>query len=109
MRTNEILAEYIVRSTQLGDYTVNIDSHSWDRQSERVVTDEEIERTLRKLPQAKAKFKQLGNGQAFWLYDNEHNIALGIRVTDQDKKIFKLKTVWPGRPTGEKYPLFNVA
>ena len=110
MKLNEILVEHVVGMERVGDYKVKIDSHLYhERQIEREVDYKDILRTLRKLPQAKAKFKQLGDGQKFWLYDNEHNLALGISLNNIAQKYFKLKTVWPGMPTDGRYPVFNVA
>lgn len=109
MTLYELIKENIANVERIGDYTIMIDSHALERQPEREVSYQETLRTLKKLPGAKAKFKQLENGQAFWLYDNENNLALGVRLFKKDLKQFKLKTVWPGIPTDGRYPVFNVA
>lgn len=109
MTLHELLNENIVGVERLGDYQIKIDSHAWQRHPEREVSYTETLDTLKKLPGAKAKFKQLENGQAFWLYDNAKNLALGIRLIKKEQKQFKLKTVWPGMPTDGRYPVFNVA
>jgi hypothetical protein len=111
MRSSEFLSEWIVGNEQVGTYRVAIDSHLLKRQKregrEPVSTDEVLT-AIHKLPQARGKFKQLDNGQQFWLHDNTSDISVGFLINDLDNKVFTAKNVWPGRSGTARIPTFEV-
>ncbi len=100
----------IVGKLDLGEYTVFLHRHLLDQSQDRAVDEFVIQEVIPKIPRAKAKIRQLGTGQHFWLYDNTNQIALGIHLLNAEHKIFIVRTVWNGRPSSDNvYPIFDVA
>jgi hypothetical protein len=100
----------VVGKVDAGDYTFFLDEHLLDQAQDRRVDDFVLTKVIPKIPQAKAKIRQLGAGQHFWLYDNTNQIALGVQIWHTDYKIFIIRTVWNGMPSSDaNYPIFNVA
>ena len=106
----------IVKTLQIGNYPVVVDQHFYDELHKRKILEVEAFRTLDKLPQAKAKLKNISFGNSFWLFDNISRIALGIRVKkDLNGPIYyKLNTAIKnpdGSPPWSEanYSLVNVA
>lgn len=100
----------IVGRVDVGDYVMFIDIHLLDQTASREVDKFVIEKVIPKIPKAKAKIKTLATSQSFWLYDNTNKISLGVKILNQEHKIFLVKTVWDGMPGSDKnYPIFNVA
>lgn len=112
-----LIHQYSRRSNVIGrlnldDYTIFLDEHLMTQAKlpERDVDEFVIREVVPKISRAKAKWKSLGTGQSFWLYDNTNSIALGVKILHLDYKIFLVKTVWRGMPQSDsKYPIFNVA
>lgn len=103
--------ENIVGRIDVSDYTVFIDEHLMQQAAlpQRNIDETVIQQVIPKIPRAKGKIKTLNTGQSFYLYDNTSDIALGIKLYNTEYKIFLIKTVWPGRPSGGDYPIFDVA
>lgn len=101
----------VVGRLDLGEYTVFLDEHLMQQANlpERNVDEFVIQQVIPKISRAKAKIKTLDTSQSFYLYDNTNNVALGIKIFNSPHKIFLVKTVWPGRPSGGDYPIFDVA
>jgi len=102
----------VIGRLNVGDYVIFLDEHLMTQANrpERDVDEFVIREVVPKIPQAKAKWKSLGSGQSFWLYDNTNSIALGVKILHLEYKIFLVKTVWRGMPQSDsKYPIFNVA
>jgi len=102
----------IIGRINAGDSVIFLDEHLMTQANrpERDVDEFVIREVVPKIPRAKAKWKSLGSGQSFWLYDNTNSIALGVKILHLDYKIFLVKTVWRGMPQSDsKYPIFNVA
>ena len=111
MRAEEFVTEWIVGNEQVGTYRVAIDSHLLKRQSREgyaPVSTDAVLTAIHKLPQARGKFKQLDNGQQFWLHDNSTDISVGFVINDLADKIFTAKNVWPGRSGTARIPTFEV-
>jgi len=111
MRAAEFLmeaADVIVGNIMAGDYRVAVDQHVFDREQDRQLSREDIVAAINKIASAKAKIKQLGNGQRFWLHDNTTDVSVGIRVVDLDRKLFLAKTVLGGRSYTTYFPTFEV-
>lgn len=111
MRADEFVTEWIVGNEQVGSYRVSIDSHLIQRQrrpGHEPVSTETVMSAIRKLPQARGKFKQLDNGQQFWLHDNTTDISVGFLINDLEQKRFTAKNVWPGRSGTARIPTFEV-
>lgn len=111
MRASEFLmeaAEDIVGNIMAGDYRVSINQHLFDREQDRKLSRENIVAAINKIAGAKAKIKQLGNGQRFWLHDNTTDVSVGIRIIDLDRKLFHAKTVLGGRSYTDRFPTFEV-
>jgi hypothetical protein len=101
----------VIGRLNIGDYTIFLDEHLMIQAKlpERDVDEFVIQEVVPKIPKAKAKWKTLGPGQSFWLYDNTNRIALGVKILNLEFKIFLVKTVWRGMPqSNAKYPIFNV-
>ena len=97
----------------VGEYNLAVHIHLVDRETGRQIKDpnvnrENIVKALRKIPTAKAKIKQLGNGQRFWLHDNTTDISIGIRVSNWAERSFLVRTVIAGTPWNDRYPIFQV-
>jgi hypothetical protein len=100
----------VVGKIDVGDYTLFLDEHLLDQAHDRKVDDFVLKEVLPKIPRAKAKIRQLGAGQHFWLYDNTNHVALGVQIWHAEHKIFIVRTVWNGLPSSDaNYPIFNVA
>ena len=111
MRANEFLTEWYIGNIQIGEYLIIIDDHLIDRMNRPgrlSVTEQEVYNTIMKLPKAKAKFKELGAGQQFWLHDNTNDVSVGFRIKEHDHKTFIAKNVWAGRNDTVIYPTFEV-
>jgi hypothetical protein len=111
MRAAEFLmeaADDIVGNVMAGDYRVAVDRHVFDREQDRKLSRENIVAAINKIAGAKAKIKQLGNGQRFWLHDNTTDVSVGIRVVNLDQKLFLAKTVLGGRSYTDRFPTFEV-
>jgi len=111
MRAAEFLmeaADDIVGNVMAGDYRVAVDRHVFDREQDRKLSRENIVAAINKIATAKAKIKQLGNGQRFWLHDNTTDVSVGIRVVNLDQKLFLAKTVLGGRSYSNRFPTFEV-
>ena len=111
MRAEEFVTEWIVGNEKVGTYRVAIDSHLLQRQRREgyaPVSTDAVLTAIHKLPQARGKFKQLDNGQQFWLHDNSTDISVGFVINDLADKIFTAKNVWPGRSGTARIPTFEV-
>lgn len=110
MRAREFITEAnIVGYVQVGNYTVAIDQHFLDQCRDRDVNEREGYLTLEKLPQAKAKLKNIFSGQHFWLHDNTSDISIGLYTKDQQGRRYKLNTIIGTRPQSDnKYPIVEV-
>jgi single-stranded DNA-binding protein len=111
MRAEEFITEWVVGNEQVGSYRVAIDSHLIQRQrreGREPVSTEQVLQVIKKLPQARGKFKQLGNGQQFWLHDNSADVSVGFLINDLQQKRFTAKNVWPGRSGTVRIPTFEV-
>lgn len=110
MRAKEFITEAnVIKTVKVGNYTVAIDQHFVDRIIYRKVREIDAFHTLDKLPQAKAKLKEIYPGQSFWLHDNTNNVSLGIKTINQEKREYLLKTAVPNRPWGDNtYPIIEV-
>ena len=110
MRAQEFITEAnVVKTVQVGIYSVAIDQHFVDRIVYRKVKEVDAFSTLDKLPQTKAKLKDIFPGQSFWLHDNTNDVSLGIKTINQEKKEYLLKTAVPNRPWGDNnYPIIEV-
>lgn len=100
MRATEFLTEEKSRrpfeyagNIQVGNYTIIIDKHLFDRMAQRDWTPDEVIGTLNKLPKAKAKLKQLAPGHMFLLHDNTNNLFIKFRVKDTESKRYIAYTV----------------
>jgi hypothetical protein len=121
MRAQEFILEgsvtgKIVKTLQIGNYSVIVDQHFYDELIKKSVPEVEAFHTLDKLPTAKAKLKMLAPGESFWLFDNDNRVALGIKKKQDinGPVYYKLNTAAKnkdGSPpwTDTVYPILNVA
>jgi hypothetical protein len=91
-----------------GSYTIYVDQHAIDRAVERAVSPDTVDQVINLITGAKDKIKHLSAGEAFYLYSNQHDVSLGIRVVDPEQRIVKLKTIIGSKPWGGRYPVYNV-
>ena len=100
----------IVGRINSGEYVIFLHDHLILRQQERKVDEFIIKEVIPKIPHAKAKIKQLHNGQKFWMYDNTNDVAVGCQLISWPHKIILVRTVLGHRPRNDaNYPIFDVA
>jgi len=97
----------------IGDYIFSINvTHVLQRSNERNTNWDQVMTTLTKVPKAKAKIKELGAGERFWLFDHTLKQALGIKVRSHAVKLYNVNTVVKNadesKPWADRYPVFDV-
>jgi hypothetical protein len=108
MRASEFIVESEIKPLKVGDTTIGVHQHSFDRSSFRDVTPTSVDIVLRQLPKVLDQIHQLQPGSQFYITDTRFNVSLGFRYTGSGKII--LMTVIP---TSQPYargdnPVFKV-
>lgn len=111
MRAIEIVLETTVRKVNLVGIEITIDDHYLDRLDKRLNTREapkdQVEQVINRIPEVKRQIKRLESGQKFWIYDQDRNIALGMRKYQSliDRMNVQVKTVVGNKPWDSDIPV----
>jgi hypothetical protein len=108
MRADEFILESEIKPLKIGDTTIGVHPHSFDRTVGRDVTPSSVDIVLRQLPKVLHQIHQLEPGSSFYITDTRLNVSLGFRYTGSGKIV--LMTVVP---TSQPYargnnPIFTV-
>lgn len=86
MRAKEFLTEKFVIKKKIGGIEYGIGDHFMDQwhslPDRKDITQNEIDRIIKRIPYVKAQLKQMRYFPKFWLRDEETGVELGCRFTD---------------------------
>jgi len=83
------LVETKIGILTIGEYRVEIDSHTIERSIDRFVSPRAVDRTLKKISQVGKDIEKIDDGTRFFIIDQTEGISLGIRKIQDKKLIFK--------------------
>jgi hypothetical protein len=94
-------------SLKRGSFTIQIDDHAIKRTQERNIDPAGIDQLIDRIPSIKAKILQFVDGEQFYVFNNDLNIGLGVKMVDAEHRIIRLKTVIGQQPSGVKLPVIH--
>jgi len=99
MRAEEFITEITAGTIQVGDWTILISDHVYDRADDRIKSNyASIDSALKKVPAITGQLSKLDVNSLAWAYDEETNISIGLRKRSGNTVL--LGTVVKGRAFG---------
>ena len=106
MRAAEFILEAVVGKLHIGEWSIAVDDHSFDRTKTRRISPHKTDYILRLIPTVSNEINDIELGQKFWVYCPEVDASLGFRKTEDKGLLFK--TVVGDRPYDSDIPVIDI-
>lgn len=105
MRASEFINEAVAGTIVRGDYSIDIDDHSFDQLLKRNIYPRDVDKVLNRIGEVRHNISQIYPHSQFYVVDKDLDLSLGMRKLAANKLMLKT-VVFTSTPYGRNTPVF---